>query len=143
DKNDGYYDGLRNANNALIGVSTGPITDNSKVTVTFLVLNSGHTPQEEAYSKALKAISGAGAEVGGPWGYAVAGLGAVGALLVGANCDGAVAADSFTLTGQELRNNFQGQGYYNWLREYRGTDSPQGCGKNSNYDAIVQFTMHP
>jgi len=144
DKNNGYFDGLRNAQGKLIGVSTGPITDGSAVKVSFLVLNSGHTPNEKAYSDALAAISSAATTYGGLWGYLIGSLTAVASLFVGANCDGPVAADAFTVTGKQIREGINVHPYYNWVNPsgYIGPNSPQGCGSNSNYDAVVQFTRH-
>jgi hypothetical protein len=143
DKNNGYYDTLRNAGKQLIGVPTGPITDSSMVRVSFLVMNSGHTPNEDNYSKALASVSAA-ADTGSVWGYVVGALTSTLSFLVGANCDGPVAADSFQISGRQLREKLAGHSSYQWSDKtgYVMTNTPHGCGSNPNYSCIVQFTRH-
>lgn len=111
--------------------------------VTFLVLNSGHGPNDVAYGKALDALSSEAEKKkgGGIWKTILVTFAEFAKLLV-ADCNGPVAADSFTLTGKEIRERIGSNPYYNWVNQYPGTDSPAGCGGNSNYDATVQFTMH-
>ena len=54
--------------------------------------------------------------------------------LIFANCDGAVAAAIHTFTGAQLRTG-TGQGRHLGATDHHpGTDSPHGCGSNSNYD---------
>lgn len=143
DKNDGYYDGLRNAGKHIIGVATGPITDLSVVKVSFLVANYGHTHNEDEYSKALATISSL-APLGGVWGYAITSLGALFSGILSADCDGPVAADAFQLTGKEIREALGNKPSYERANKtaYLGSDSAAGCGGNSNYDCIIQFTRH-
>jgi hypothetical protein len=143
DLTEGYYDTIRNAGNGLVGMQTGPITDDSKIKVTFLVLNSGHGPNDDAYGKALDALSDEAEKKkdGGIWKTIFITLANLAKLLV-ADCDGPVAADSFTYSAGDIRKNIGTNPYWNWVREYQGTDSPAGCGGNSNYDATVQFTKH-
>jgi hypothetical protein len=148
DFKEGYFDAIRNANNALVGISTGPITGKSAVKVTFLVLNSGNSPNNEAYVNALDTLEKSADEGKKDIWHTILKELAEFAKLLFANCDGPVAADSFTITGQQIREHMAvekkatGNDYYNKDREYQGTDSPAGCGGNSNYDAVVQFTVH-
>jgi hypothetical protein len=145
DKNNGYYDTLRNGDGKPIAVSTGPIEDSSLVKVSFIIMNSGHSPSEAEYGKALAAVSAAAGKIGGVWGYVASAVTGVLAFLVGANCDGAVAADSYVLSGEEIRERLGNNPYYNWgdVDGYIGRDSSDGCGSNSNYSVTLQLTRHP
>src|SRR5271166_3178196 len=78
--------------------------------------------------EALATISSA-APLGGVWGFVVAGLGGVFSGLLGAGCDGPVAADAFEITGKEIREKLAGLPFYNRPNKapYLGSNSPAGC----------------
>ena len=130
---------LGNLNNGVhpINLAIGPISipndPNTPVTITLQVVNSGHTD----YSKIVDTLSagagllisklvneGAGAATG-------AVLKELGDIFT-ANCDGPVAVDKIVTNGQELATISVGNPY-TLTTNYPGTDSPYGCGSNSQY----------
>lgn len=144
------------------------IADNETVVFSYAIVNSGHsdpnaaektleqavsTIAEKGAQAAASAAGGAvGAALGASIGTAVVPLigTALGALagyvvssagkLIFANCDGAVAAAVHSFTGAQLRN-ATGQGRpFQESDHHPGTDSPHGCGSNSNYD--VTWSVH-
>ncbi|HEX4284392.1 MAG TPA: hypothetical protein VHZ28_04825 [Terracidiphilus sp.] len=58
------------------------------------------------------------------------------------NCDGYVAADAISLTHQQWNSliDSAGNNVFRWTARYAGTDSPGGCGSNSNYTVTWSVT---
>jgi hypothetical protein len=136
------------------------VADNETAVFTYAIVNSGHTDPntaEKTLEQAVSSLAQKGAQIAATGvGAAIgAGLGAsigtavvpvvgtaLGALagwlvtsagnLVFANCDGTVAAGVHAFTGAQLRAS-QG-GHLGATDHHPGTDSPHGCGSNSNYD---------
>jgi len=116
-----------------------PITRNSQVTVSFAMINAGHSANQDQVKdspttvsdKALKLGVGAAPESDVWEPYAEKLLnGIIGWAL--ANCDGPLAADLFQLDGGAIID-----GDWNASKGYLGTDSSTGCGSNSNYHVVV------
>jgi PASTA domain len=55
--------------------------------------------------------------------------------LLTANCDGVVAAFGLAFTAAELAVMTQNPANWPQVMNFQGTNTPSGCGKNSNYDA--------
>ncbi len=93
-----------------------------------------------------------GAAIGATLGTAVvpligSALGALAGFLVSSawgvilpDCDGPVAASLFLYSGAELKGLVANGQPYVWTVNYPGTDSPDGCGDNSNYNATYRVT---
>ncbi len=136
-----------------------PVDDNETAVFTYLIINSGHSDPSvvvkglEAAASALASkgaqlvATAAGGAIGAALGAAIGtaavpligtALGAlagwvvssVGALLF-ANCDGPVAAAVHTYTGAQLRA--AGGAGLTGNDNHPGSDSPSGCGSNSDY----------
>lgn len=144
------------------------VADNETAVFTYAIVNSGHTDPTTAEKTLEQAVSGlaekgaqiaataaggaVGAALGASIGTAVVPvLGtALGALagwvvssagkLIFANCDGAVAAAVHTYTGSQLRAATSGGRPLTGKDHHPGTDSPHGCGSNSDYD--VSWSVH-
>ncbi|MBV8937473.1 MAG: hypothetical protein JO095_16930 [Alphaproteobacteria bacterium] len=134
----------------------------------YAIVNSGHsdpttaektleqavsTLAEKGAQAAAKAAGGAiGAALGASIGTAVdpvigTALGALAGWVVSsagklifANCDGAVAAAVHTYSGVQLRSGTSQGRSVAEKDHHPGTDSPHGCGSNSNYD--VFWSIH-
>jgi hypothetical protein len=124
--------------------ASGQIGDTDKVTWTFQIINSGHSPSNQNYTDAAAAASKAACQGDGDnsgWACIAGNLVSDLTGLFTANCDGPLAADSVTMTGAQF---YQLTGAlrhpYIWSRTYSGVDSPSGCGSNSIYrvDVIVE-----
>lgn len=158
-KNNGFYP-LFNAGGAaardFIKVSTGPISDTDVVTVSFALLNTGKDPHTADYNSAADNLtktacqSSADSPDNSGW---VCILAEVGKAVVGwalTDCDGLLAADTFKITGSDLREKSeQGPGLpleglksFGLSRDYYGTQSPSGCGHNSNF-RVDLFIVRP
>lgn len=138
------------------------VADNETAVFSYAIVNSGHTDPnaaEKTLEQAVSTLAEKGAQAaataaGGAIGAALgASIGtavipiigtALGALagwlvssagqLIFANCDGAVAAAVHPFTGAQLRTG-TGQGRHLGATDnHPGTNSPHGCGSNSNYD---------
>jgi len=145
-----------------------PVADNETAVFSYAIVNSGHTDPNTAEKTLEQAVStlaekgaqaaataaggAVGAALGASIGTAVVpvigtALGAVAGWLVSsagklifANCDGAVAAAVHSFTGEQLRAcTTQGQ-HLGVTDHHPGTNSPHGCGSNSNYD--VSWSVH-
>ncbi len=131
------------------------------VVFSYTVINNGHGPKanvekalEQAGTqlaqKAAQAASKAiGQEIGGLLGASIGtaavpvvgtALGTLAGWLVGevgsvlfANCDGPVAAGVHVFTGAELASKTASGKVLTQTDHNPGTDSPHGCGRNSNY----------
>ncbi len=137
------------------------VSPNVPVVLTYAIVNNGHGSQaqvekslEQAGTQlAQKAASAAaqaiGAEIGSVLGASIGtaavpvigtALGALSGWLVGeiggflfANCDGPVAAGVHVFTGAELAAQTASGKIISATDHNPGTDSPHGCGSNSNY----------
>ncbi len=138
------------------------VADNETAVFTYAIVNSGHsdpTTAEKTLQQAVSTLAEKGAQAaataaGGAVGAALgASIGtavvpllgtALGALagwvvssagkLIFANCDGAVAAAVHTFTGAQLRVETTQGRHVGASDHHPGTNSPDGCGGNSNYD---------
>jgi hypothetical protein len=145
-----------------------PVADNETAVFSYAIVNSGHTDPNTAEKTLEQAVStlaekgaqaaataaggAVGAALGASIGTAVVPLlgTALGALagwvvssagkLIFANCDGAVAAAVHTFTGSQLRASTSQGRHLGGTDHHPGTDSPHGCGSNSNYD--VSWSIH-
>jgi hypothetical protein len=134
---------------------------NVPVVLSYAIVNSGHQShadvekslQQAGTQLAQKAASAAaqavGAEIGSVLGASIGtaavpivgtALGAISGWLVGhigsylfANCDGPVAAGVHVFTGAQLAAQTAGERVLTATDHNPGTDSPHGCGSNSNY----------
>lgn len=140
------------------------------VVFNYTIVNNGHSSKakvEQALQqagtqlaqKAAEAASKAiGAEVGSLLGASIGtatvpiagtALGALAGWLVGevgtilfANCDGPVAAGVHVFTGAELASMTSGGKVVTQTDHNPGTDSPHGCGRNSNYFVTWSVRAH-
>jgi hypothetical protein len=129
-----------------LGVDTGLINDTDTVEWTATVVNSGHPPSDDNYNKAASNISQAACN--DPQNNQLACLiSSVGQIFAGwafANCDGPVGEEKVTTTGADLYNKTNNaRSLYIWSQDSYGTDSPSGCGSNSNYRLDVYIERRP
>jgi hypothetical protein len=145
------------------------IADNETAIFSYAIVNSGHgdpsvaqkTLEQAVSSLAEKgaqaAASAAGVAVGEALGASIGtaivplagtALGSLAGWLVSsagklifANCDGAVAAAVHAFTGSQLRAGVSEGQPLGQIDHHPGTDSPHGCGRNSNYD--VSWSIRP
>jgi hypothetical protein len=138
------------------------VADNETAVFSYAIVNSGHTDPNAAEKTLEQAVStlaekgaqaaataaggAVGAALGASIGTAVVPLigTALGALagwvvsyagkLIFANCDGAVAAAVHAYTGSQLHAGTSQGRHLGGTDHHPGTDSPAGCGSNSNYD---------
>ena len=115
-----------------------------RVAFSYSIVNNGHSSDtfEQALSAlvsaaATKAAEAGGGALAGPAGEAVgsgAGAWAIGKLLgiIFADCDGPVAAADHTYSAAELAAEANGK-VVTTTDNNKGTDSPNGCGSNSQY----------
>ncbi|AYK07556.1 hypothetical protein [Brevibacillus laterosporus] len=123
-------DGINNGTHST-RVSIDLDSQGKDVSFCYLIVNKGHSNNEEnarkAISEAAKAASSA------------AGLGPVGDVVgrivnaIFANCDGIVAQDRIVYSNTNLVNLTGQTGKHSETRFYPGSDSPEGCGSNSEY----------
>lgn len=119
-----------------VNLEVGPVEvgDADPVTVSLIVANMGYDASDEAYAlKLMNTLSDAAAAVltalygaGAAWQELNKATKWINGLLT-ANCDGLVAQDQYVLTGADLA------GLAPQTRDYPGTNTPDGCGANSNY----------
>jgi hypothetical protein len=124
---------------------TPDLPDGGSIAWSFLLANAGHTDSQfvTILNKAVDGIAGGLAgKLVEPGGVTLAHLGALAAALglqqllnaLFADCDGNVAVLGLSLTAAELAQITADP--TNWLNVVNcpGTESPIGCGDNSNYD---------
>jgi hypothetical protein len=144
------------------------VDDNDKVVISYTILNNGHKDPnavEKALGQAASALAGKAAQaaasaIGGEIGSALgasigtavvpivgSAIGALSGWVVGevggalfANCDGVVAAAVHPFTGAQLRAAVANGKAMENTEHHPGTDSPVGCGSNSQYD--VTWSVH-
>ena len=126
--------------------ATPDLPDGGAVYWSFILSNAGHAKDDP--TAAVTAINNAAAGVVGALvsgaiddgdvvGAIAAGviIGVQGLLqLLTANCDGVVAAFALAFTAAELAVMTQNPANWPQVMNFPGTDSPPGCGGNSNYD---------
>jgi len=131
------------------------------VVLTYAIINNGHSSQADvekslekagtqlAQKAAEAAARAVGAEIGSVLGASIGtaavpvvgtALGALAGWMVGeiggllfANCDGPVAAGVHVFTGSDLASKTGAGKVVSETDHNPGTDSPTGCGSNSNY----------
>lgn len=118
--------------NLVVGPTPVAADPNIPVAMAFQIVNSGHTD----YSTIVDALSaGTGALIDSYLPGAGSATGVVLKYLGGiltANCDGPVAVDKIVTNGQQLAE-WTASGQHSVTTYYPGTDSPTGCGSNSEY----------
>jgi hypothetical protein len=152
------FNGNLNNGNYPIGLSFDDIAvePDDHVVMNYLIVNNGHEKGDNVTAELEKAgdelattgAQAAGTAAGAAIGSAIPipGIGtAIGAVagwlatklggLLFANCDGPVAAEQVTLSAKELADRVeQFHGLYEAKTHHSGTNSPAGCGSNSQYD---------
>jgi hypothetical protein len=123
-----------------------PISDSDTVTFNYLVVNAGHSGTADHVKDALDASGAAlaskGLQSGNPWYVGIGGI-LWGLGLLFADCDGPVAGDQISMTGADLKARLGTSGFYTETRSYSGSDSPTGCGSNSQYSVTFSvFRTH-
>jgi hypothetical protein len=124
---------------------TSQSPDGGAIFWNFLLANAGHVDLSvivNALNNTANAV--AGALIGS--GNILGGLGVIGgqALLqvLTADCDGVVAALALGFTAAELAQMTADPNNTQHEMPFPGTDSPTGCGSNSNYD-VTYSIVHP
>ena len=152
------FNGNLNNGTYPIGLSFHDIAVESDehIVMNYLIVNNGHEKGDSVAAElekagdelATKGAEAAGTAAGAAIGSAIPipGIGtAIGAVagwlasklggLLFADCDGPVAAEQVTLSAKELAKRVeQSHGNYEVKTHHPGTDSPDGCGSNSEYD---------
>jgi hypothetical protein len=122
-----------------LGIEIGPIVvpaRDTPISFNYQIINSGHGNQSDIERQLISGATALLTKVfgaGTPWALVA---GAVINLLAGlfdANCDGPVAVDQISVRGETLWSWTAGVGTHSETRFYPGTDSPVGCGSNSEY----------
>jgi hypothetical protein len=113
-----------------VGVTSG-------ATFTFAVTNAGFDRSNTSTARSAtddiaKAVASAGTDGSPVWGYVSGAISKIGGIFT-ADCDGVVAADKLTFDAETLARLTAYDGTYGETRHYAGTDSPWGCGSNSDY----------
>jgi hypothetical protein len=129
-----------------VEVPTGIVNDGDRIGVRFEVINSSSQLSNENYREAASALekglckSGSDSKDNKGWLCALATIVKIGIPWLTANCNGPLAMDEVEFSATELNKNVpmviggpEGQRVWQWGKEYAGTDSPSGCGKNSRY----------
>jgi len=131
--------------------------DGGAIAWSFLLVNSGHHDSgfDAALNKAADALAGAlvgkildTKETGQALLLAEAAAGVIALQemfnLLRADCDGPVGAGAFNKTAAELANMTATPSFiFNTTQNNPGSDSPAGCGPNSNYDINYRITHLP
>ncbi len=131
--NDGFF--ATTPINLLIGPVPIPNDPNVPVVIGYLIVNRGPVTIEEnrdaldgTIAYATKYFINSYSGSGSPLAFVDKYLG----YLYNSRCDGAVAAAQITTNGNELTQIAPGSSYSK-SDSYKGTDSPIGCGSNSQY----------
>jgi hypothetical protein len=136
-----------------VSFDTGEIDDATTVRTVVEIVNSGHS------DVAATAASTTVAALGSALCTTIVGCaaGAVGAAMTSwlfTDCDGPLALASFDITGAQLRARAPSQPLNDYARfggldipgtdgnTFYGTDSPSGCGSNSNYRVDLAVYRH-
>lgn len=145
-----------------VQLDTGNVGPGDLIEVVFHVLNKGHggAPTTDQYNAASKAITDSlcksDGNIPGDDGGWICIAARIGAAIFGwliTDCDGPVAADRVQFKGADLDrivpnpSNLIAQPEtartYHWSRNYAGSDSPTGCGSNSDYRIDMGFIRLP
>jgi hypothetical protein len=144
-----------------------PVPEGGSVAVAFTILNKGSSKAADDIDKALNEFGnsilqallgggmnkGAAGSAGGSGILALSGWEAALAKALGplvlqgiedllADCDGLVVTESLTLSEGELAAR-AGQAPWTWSTEYKGTNSADGCGANSDYTVSYSVMASP
>lgn len=122
-----------------VGLRLGPFVvrdPKNKIIMSYQIVNSGANATDTARiltETAARLVEMLG--LGGPWGAAAAQLLRFLAPIILANCDGPVAVERYEWDGGGLNSTFAAirQNSLTQTIFYRGTESPTGCGSNSEY----------
>jgi hypothetical protein len=124
---------------------TSDLPDGGSISWSFILVNAGnvdHSVLVNALNNAANAVTGALVSSGNILAELVAG-GIIGTQalvqLLTANCDGPVAAFGLVITAKELAQMTADPQNYLYQVDCPGTNSPVGCGSNSNY--TVYYSM--
>jgi hypothetical protein len=138
------YMGDVNNGDHRVGLAIGPVEvpddSQTQVAIGYAIVNSGFNGTDEgAANKVLNRISDAAAalctaefgfkEVWDALNKATQWLNG----LMFVNCDGPVAGDAITVTGDTISRWLAAGGHTEPAKSYAGSDSPGGCGSNSQY----------
>ncbi len=128
------------------GVDLGLIVsvpEGSLLTFSYLATNNGGNGSAkkrlDELSAAGKTIVEAEYPLGPVWGYVDQIHQWLNGLIAGGQCNGVVAGQKFSMTSQEIIDHIGGGTGFTETDKHPGTDSPVGCGANSNYD--VTWTL--
>jgi hypothetical protein len=115
-------------------------TPETKVMMTYLIMNSGHDKDKVSgwLKKGAEGLLDKGAAAAGGFGIVISHLGSFGIGALFADCDGWVAGDHINLTGKQLT---AFGATHRETRNYPGIDSPTGCGSNSHYKVTFSITQ--
>jgi hypothetical protein len=148
DLNNGNYD--VNLSQSAVSIPD----ENTPVVIRWNVINSGHGTSAQ-YQNALN--------TGGPVAIDQVSDGdtnailqtvfSLGTSLIFANCDGVVVSDTWSGTGHQIHQYMAKEGlpaYWTWDNQNTiryilhdpGSDSPSGCGSNSDYYSGIKITRH-
>jgi hypothetical protein len=145
DLNNGTYTVMMDFNNIIVSLNSTVAAFN------YQIVNNGHASQQaldDALVKGASKLASLGAKALGD--IILPGSGSIWSEVAGplvdwlgaslfANCDGVVVADQIVLNGATLVARTAG-GIYSENRFYPGTDSPTGCGSNSQYHAAFSIS---
>jgi hypothetical protein len=156
-------DGTHILNMHVAGIS---VPEGGTVAVAFTILNKGSSKLADDIDKVLnefgssilKALTSGGMKQGGGGssGGGILGVGGWEGTLVSilgapvlqgiedllASCDGLVVTESLTLSESQLAAQ-AGQAPWTWSTEYKGTNSADGCGPNSDYTVSYAVMASP
>jgi hypothetical protein len=124
---------------------TSDLPDGGSISWSFILVNAGHADYSAlvgALNNAANGIAGALISSGNVWAeLAAGGIIATQALLqlLTADCDGPVAAFGLVVTAKELAQMTADPQNFLYQVDCPGTNSPAGCGSNSNY--TVYYSM--
>lgn len=116
-------------------VEVGP---NDVLKFGYVIMNQGHGDTGKVIDVLTTVGASAATLAGGIWGAVAAAIKQLLGALV-ADCDGVVAADNVSYTGVQLEKLTERRSSYFQQRHYPGTDSPTGCGSNSDYSVTWQI----
>ncbi len=115
---------------------TVAVSDNDILEWDFVVLNRGSDPNGEMYKQAADAIASQTCK--DVWSCVGSAGGAIFVNWAFTNCDGLLAADKIGVAGSTILDNTASPPQeLHWSQRYAGTNSPGGCGANSDYSINV------
>jgi hypothetical protein len=122
-----------------VGLQFGPVLVDSPTTsvaFNYQIVNNGHSSDadiEQKLAAAAIALLEQVFSLSTSWTIILAIIAPIVFTIIFADCDGPVAVDQVNLTGASLWAWTHGIGAHSETKYYPGTDSPTGCGDNSEY----------